>query len=317
MADTLNWDDLVGCTAGTDGTLTKTAPDSPFAYSGAVSIATIPGDGWVEFTYASAALPGALFGLTAEPNPGPNWTSPGPDFAFWISSTTNLVKIWEGGAGFEPVAAPTAVDGDVFKVLVTSDTVEYYLNGVLFYTSLVTATHPLLGYASILPSGGKISAPTIYGHQRTVQFTDTSTTDTTSWLWLFGDASTSTSQNPTHAYVLDGTYTVTLFATSAKGTSTYVGEVVILNGLLESFTPGELVPTPGGDPQVMLRISNDGGKTWVAEVWRDAGKVGEYLRRVRWNRLGAARRRVFEIAVTDPIQWRITGAYIETEPGDA
>jgi hypothetical protein len=62
----------------------------------------------------------------------------------------------------------------------------------------------------------------------------------------------------------------------------------------------------------MLRISNDGGKTWPAEMWRSAGKVGEYYRRVRWERLGAARRRVFEVTVTDPIPWRITGAYLQT-----
>jgi hypothetical protein len=66
------------------------------------------------------------------------------------------------------------------------------------------------------------------------------------------------------------------------------------------------------NPQVMLRLSNDGGKTWVTEQMRGAGKIGEYGRRVRWNRLGSARRRVFEVSVTDPIPWRLTGAYIES-----
>ncbi len=66
----------------------------------------------------------------------------------------------------------------------------------------------------------------------------------------------------------------------------------------------------GEDPQVMLRTSNDGGKTWGSEVWRGAGKLGEYEKRVRWLRLGSGRRRVFEVAVTDPIPWRLTGAYL-------
>ena len=66
----------------------------------------------------------------------------------------------------------------------------------------------------------------------------------------------------------------------------------------------------GEDPQVMLRVSNDGGKTWGSEVWRSAGKLGEYGKRVRWLRLGSGRRRVFEVAVTDPIPWRPTGAYL-------
>lgn len=43
-----------------------------------------------------------------------------------------------------------------------------------------------------------------------VQFTDTSTGGPTSWLWDFGDGSTSTLQNPSHTYVTAGIYTVSL-----------------------------------------------------------------------------------------------------------
>jgi hypothetical protein len=76
-----------------------------------------------------------------------------------------------------------------------------------------------------------------------------------------------------------------------------------------------LVTGQGSDPQVMLRMSNDGGKTWGAEQWRSAGKIGEFLKRVRWERCGSARRRVFEIAVSDPIPWRLTAAYFKlTDP---
>lgn len=63
------------------------------------------------------------------------------------------------------------------------------------------------------------------------------------------------------------------------------------------------------NPQIMLRISNDGGRTWGSEMWRSAGKAGEYLRRVLWTRLGAARQRVVELTGSDPIPWKITNAY--------
>jgi hypothetical protein len=66
----------------------------------------------------------------------------------------------------------------------------------------------------------------------------------------------------------------------------------------------------GSDPQVMLRLSNDGGKTWGSEHLKSAGKQGAYQRKVKWNRLGHGFRRVFEISVTDPIPWRITNAYV-------
>jgi PKD repeat protein len=49
-------------------------------------------------------------------------------------------------------------------------------------------------------------------------FTDTSTNFPTSWLWSFGDGTTSTVQNPTKTYTTAGTYSVTLTATNPSGT---------------------------------------------------------------------------------------------------
>lgn len=66
----------------------------------------------------------------------------------------------------------------------------------------------------------------------------------------------------------------------------------------------------GENPQVMLRMSRDGGKTWGNERWRSAGKIGEYGKRVRWERCGMARRKVFEVATSDPIPFRLTGAFL-------
>ena len=55
-----------------------------------------------------------------------------------------------------------------------------------------------------------------------VLFTDTSTGSPTSWLWSFGDGATSAAQNPTHTYTAPGTYTVSLTATTAGGSSTEI-----------------------------------------------------------------------------------------------
>lgn len=70
----------------------------------------------------------------------------------------------------------------------------------------------------------------------------------------------------------------------------------------------------GSNPLVMLRLSNDGGKTWSNEISRSAGAMGNYSTRVRWNRCGSARRRVWEVSVTDPIPWRLTRAYLTPDP---
>lgn len=50
-----------------------------------------------------------------------------------------------------------------------------------------------------------------------VNFIDQSTGNPTSWLWDFGDGSTSTQQNPTHIYLTPGSYTVKLTATNIGG----------------------------------------------------------------------------------------------------
>jgi PKD repeat protein len=56
-------------------------------------------------------------------------------------------------------------------------------------------------------------------NQTTIDFIDESTSDGTigTWLWNFGDGSTSTEQNPSHTYANPGTYTVCLNITDDDG----------------------------------------------------------------------------------------------------
>nr|HPM77713.1 PKD domain-containing protein [bacterium] len=56
----------------------------------------------------------------------------------------------------------------------------------------------------------------------TVNFTDQSTGNPTSWDWDFGDGDTSTEQNPTHVYDETGEYTVTLTIDGPAGSDTMV-----------------------------------------------------------------------------------------------
>jgi PKD repeat protein len=51
----------------------------------------------------------------------------------------------------------------------------------------------------------------------TVNFTDLSTGNPTSWSWDFGDTGSSNDQNPTHTYYTPGLYTVSLTVTNACG----------------------------------------------------------------------------------------------------
>lgn len=59
----------------------------------------------------------------------------------------------------------------------------------------------------------------------------------------------------------------------------------------------------GSDPQVMLQVSRDGGRTWGAEMLLPLGAVGEYKKRLEQRRLGTARDFVFKIRMTDPVKF--------------
>jgi hypothetical protein len=70
------------------------------------------------------------------------------------------------------------------------------------------------------------------------------------------------------------------------------------------------------NPQAMLRWSNDGGSTWSNEYWVSVGKLGKYKNRAIWRRLGTARDRIFEVAVTDPVKFVIVSANLKSYGAD-
>ena len=86
---------------------------------------------------------------------------------------------------------------------------------------------------------------------------------------------------------------------------------------LDMETGVGLVTGQGSDPQIMLRWSNDGGRTWGNEMWTTAGAIGGYQTRAIWRRLGAARDRVFEVSFTDPVPFRLNNAWIDVTAGVA
>ena len=91
---------------------------------------------------------------------------------------------------------------------------------------------------------------------------------------------------------------------------------VTVNRLFIDFESGVGLATgQGSNPQVMLRISRDGGHTWGNELRASMGKIGEYATRAEFRRLGTARDFVFEIAISDPVKRVIVGAGIDFTPG--
>lgn len=85
---------------------------------------------------------------------------------------------------------------------------------------------------------------------------------------------------------------------------------VVIDSLEIHFESGKAVASDP-DPQIMLRYSHDGGYTWSNEITRSFGKLGEYDKRVRWNRLGSGREWLFEFTIVAPMKFAIVDAYID------
>jgi hypothetical protein len=83
------------------------------------------------------------------------------------------------------------------------------------------------------------------------------------------------------------------------------------------LTTTSYLSTPGYNPQVMLRWSDDAGHTWSNEHWASMGKIGAYGTRTIWRRLGMTekiRDRVYEVSGTDPVKIAIMGAELFVTP---
>jgi bacillolysin len=97
-------------------------------------------------------------------------------------------------------------------IVFTSDTMVSDSGFVMEWQCAYATTHPTADFETkdTLSCTGEI------------QFFDQSSQGPTSWHWDFGDGDTSIVQNPTHTYLAEGTYTVTLISTNSFGSDTLI-----------------------------------------------------------------------------------------------
>jgi hypothetical protein len=100
------------------------------------------------------------------------------------------------------------------------------------------------------------------------------------------------------------------------------GEKIFVLGVRRT-APGiaQLTTTPQGivgrGPLWTLRWSNDGAQTFSQGLSRDGGRIGEYRRRLLWNRLGRPLLdRVYELSISEAVPARVIEAYLDADGYD-
>lgn len=66
----------------------------------------------------------------------------------------------------------------------------------------------------------------------------------------------------------------------------------------------------GAMPLVMMQLSKDGARTWTNWSTVGIGRVGEYLAKVIFRRLGIAEQMTFKIRISDPVKRVVVGSYL-------
>jgi hypothetical protein len=135
-AQNVVWVSAVNVTV-TGNSLQKTSGCNNCDDAGAVSQQTITsGDGYVEFT-ASEQTTGRMIGLS---NGNPGTTATEISYGILLSTSTRASAqehaVYKDETGY--------VAGDVFRIAVVGGVVKYSKNGVVFYTSAVAPSYPLL-----------------------------------------------------------------------------------------------------------------------------------------------------------------------------
>lgn len=156
------WTNVVGCSVGSDNSLTKTAATTAWD-AGAISTQSITGDGYVT-TVASEINTNRMIGLG---NANVDASFYDIEFAIYLMADGTL-QVYESGTP-KWAGDTTYATGDVLKVAVESGVVKYYKNSTLLYTSAMTPTFPLYVDTSLLTQGATLKQVQLYGQTQVLK----------------------------------------------------------------------------------------------------------------------------------------------------
>ncbi len=200
-----------------DGTTsTATNPTHIYANANAFTVKLVA-------TSANGCKDSASRIINVYPKPTAAFTTPAPqcifnnNFSFVNNSTAGATYVWYFGDGTTSTATSpnhiyASANAFSVKLVVTS------VNGCKDSVSRIINVYPKPTATFTTPTAQCIS-------NNNFSFVNNST-GATSYLWYFGDGTTSTAQNPTHSYATSNTFTVKLIVTSINGCKDSLSRVI-------------------------------------------------------------------------------------------
>ena len=274
------------CAAGNAGTST---PQYPASYSTCISVSAVRFDSTLAYysSYGSnidITAPGGdvtidqdgdgyVDGVLQQTHDGSDYSSFGYYFyqgtsmaSPHVAGVAALILAKAGGGGSLTPAQVKSYLVDNAVDIGSSGWDQYFGYGLLDANASVAA----VGGGGNPPVAAFSASTTSGCASLTVNFTDASTNDPTSWSWTFGDGGTSAVQNPSHTYTAAGTYTVTLTATNEYGsdTETKTGYITVGDDPTAAFTG---TPTSGEVPLTVVFTDGSSGATSWSWTFGDGG----------------------------------------------
>ncbi len=212
-----------------------------------------------------------------------NWTPPAASFTKALSPASGLAPctVTFSDASSGPPTSWSWAFGDGTGSSSQNPGKTYSLPGNYAVTLTVTnpggsssASQTVSVYSSPSASFSKTLSPSNGVAPVTAGFTDASSGNITSWLWNFGDGTTSSTRNPSKVYSAGGNYIVSLTATNPIGSNTTSQTVGVYGPLTASFTR-TLNPGNGAAPVVVTFTDTSVGNptTWYWDFGDDTASI--------------------------------------------